>query len=105
MYVVCVTVKVIPRMGTAFLEATHRNRMETRKERGNVRFDILQGATPADAGQPEEFFLLEVYRDADDFTAHQQTPHYLQFRDDVAEMMAEPRRGVHYRAVDSDPWE
>lgn len=105
MYVVCVTVKVKPGMGAAFLEEARKNREGTRKEPGNVRFDVLKSATPPGDGEIEQFFLLEVYRTPEDFAAHQQTPHYFAFRDNVAEIMAEPRQGVRYVPVHADTWE
>jgi autoinducer 2-degrading protein len=99
-----VTVKVKPGMGDAFLAAAGRNRAETRKEPGNVRFDILRAADAPAPGEIEPFYLFEVYKTRADFTAHQQTPHYLAFREEVAEMMAEPRQGVHYVPADADPF-
>ncbi|MDX1934408.1 MAG: putative quinol monooxygenase [Capsulimonadales bacterium] len=104
MHIVCVTVKVKPGQGAAFEEIVRRNREATRKEPGNIRFDVLKGANSPMEGEPEEYFLFEVYRVREDFTAHQQTPHYLAFRDAAADLMAEPRRGVHYVPVDADPF-
>ena len=104
MHVVCVTVKVKPGQGEAFLAAAGRNRAETRKEPGNIRFDVLRAADSPKPGAIDLFFLFEVYLTRADFTAHQQTPHYLAFRDEVAEMMAEPRQGVHYVPADADPF-
>jgi autoinducer 2-degrading protein len=104
MHIVCVTVKVKPGMGDAFLTVAGRNRAETRKEPGNVRFDILRAADTPAAGAVELFFLFEVYKTRADFAAHQQTPHYLAFREEVADMMAEPRQGVHYIPADADPF-
>jgi autoinducer 2-degrading protein len=43
--------------------------------------------------------LYEVYRTPDDFAAHQKTPHYLKFKELVADWMAEPRVGVKYRSL------
>lgn len=105
MHVVCVTVSVVPGGGDAFLEAARRNRAATRQEAGNVRFDVLQASAPVAPDDPEGFLLWEVYHSQDDFTAHQQTAHYLRFRDEVAALMYEPRRGIHYMPVDSDPWQ
>lgn len=105
MYCVMVTCKVKPGQGEAFLEEARKNREGTRREPGNVRFDVLRSATPPAEGEVEQFFLLEVYRTPEDFAAHQQTPHYFAFRDNVAEMMAEPRQGVRYVTVHADPWE
>ncbi len=103
MYVVCVTIKVLPGRSEAFLEA-RRNHLGTRQEPGNVRFDVLRLATAPAEGEPEGFFLYEVYRSPEDFAAHQQTPHYLAWRDAVA-LMAEPRQGVRYQSIFPDPWE
>jgi autoinducer 2-degrading protein len=103
-YVVAVTVKVTPGNGDRFLEAARKNHEGTRQEPGNLRFDVLRAANPPAAGEPELFFLYEVYRTKDDFAAHQQTPHYFAFRDEVADIMAEPRQGVHFESVHPDPW-
>ena len=77
MYVACVTVKVLSGQGDAFLDATRKNHEGTRREPGNLRYDVLRQATPPGAGEAEQFFLYEVYRTPEDFAAHQQTPHYL----------------------------
>ena len=43
--------------------------------------------------------LYEVYNTKDDFTKHQQTPHYLAWRDAVKDWMAQPRQGVKYISI------
>ncbi len=48
------------------------------------------------ADDPTRFVLVEVYRDADAPVRHKETAHYAQWRDTVAEMMAEPRSSVKY---------
>jgi (4S)-4-hydroxy-5-phosphonooxypentane-2,3-dione isomerase len=56
-------------------------------EPGVARFDVLQ-----DKADPCQFVLVEVYQDMDHApAAHKQTLHYLNWRDTVADMMAEPR--------------
>ncbi len=105
MYCVMVNVRCKPGTGEAFLAAALKDREGTRLEPGNIRFDVLQGAVPAAPGEVEHFFLLEIYRSQEDFAFHQTTPHYLAFRDEVADMMAEPRQGMKYVPVYSDPWE
>ena len=102
MHIVCVMVKVKAGRGEEFLPIIAANRAETRKEAGNVRFDVLRGADTKTDGQPEEFFLFEVYRTREDFTLHQQTPHYHAFREAAADLMAEPRHGMHYVPVNAD---
>jgi autoinducer 2-degrading protein len=94
MYVVCVTVWVKPGTEGPFLEATVSNHRGTRQEPGNVRFDVLRKED-----DPCQFFLYEVYRTADDFTRHQQTPHYLAWRQAVEPMMAQKRQGVRHVSV------
>jgi (4S)-4-hydroxy-5-phosphonooxypentane-2,3-dione isomerase len=94
MYVVSVTVCVIPERLDAFIQATLDNARNTRLEPGNVRFDVLQAEEP-----PTRFLLYEAYRSPDDFAAHQKTDHYLTWRETVADMMAQPRQGVRHHSV------
>lgn len=94
MYVVCVTVYVKPENVQDFIDATRANYEGTRKEAGNVRFDVLQGA-----GDPNRFFLYEVYRDEEAFHAHHESPHYLTWKSAVADWMARPREGVKHNSL------
>ena len=89
MHVTLVHVHVKPECLEDFVAATQLNHEASIREPGNRRFDVLQD--PADAGH---FILYEAYATAEDAAAHKQTPHYNAWRDAVAEMMAEPRRGV-----------
>ena len=41
-------------------------------------------------------YTIEVYRDEASMAAHKETAHYAQWRDAVADWMAEPRRGVKH---------
>lgn len=99
MYVVCVTVTVKSGLGDAFAAAAQKNHEGSLQEPGCLRFDVLRQAAPLEDGQPEGFFLYEVYRTEDDFKAHQQTAHYHAFREEVEAMMHEPRKGVRYQSV------
>ena len=47
-------------------------------------------------GDPNRFFIYEAYRDPEDFNKHQQTPHYLEWKEKVAAWMAAPREGVKH---------
>ena len=94
MYVVSVTVDVKPERVQAFIDATLNNARNSRQEPGNVRFDVLQAEA-----DPRQFLLYEVYRSADDFTKHQQTEHYLRWKQTVADAMAEPRKGVKHTSI------
>ncbi len=88
MHVTLVHVRVRPEDVDAFIAATRINHQESVKEPGNRRFDVLQA--PDD---PARFILYEAYASAADAAAHKETAHYLAWRDTVAGMMAEPRRG------------
>lgn len=93
MYVVCVTSRVKPDCPDKFLVASLENARHTRKEPGNVRFDVLRAEDDAC-----QFFFYEVYRSKAEFAAHQQTPHYFKWRDTVKDWMAEPRKGVKHNS-------
>jgi autoinducer 2-degrading protein len=98
MYVVCVTVFVKPEKVNDFIQASKDNAGNTLNEPGNLRFDVLQAVD-----EPAKFFLYEVYRSEEDFKSHQQTEHYLRWRETVADMMAQPRQGVkHYSVFPKD---
>ena len=92
MHVTFVHVRVLPDQLDAFLEATRTNHEGSVREPGNLRFDVLRD--PAD---PTRFVLYEAYLDAAAAATHKTTAHYLAWRDRVAPMMAEPRRG--------EPWD
>jgi autoinducer 2-degrading protein len=91
MHVTLVKVKVKPDCVPAFISASRRNHEGSVREPGNRRFDVLQ-----DAGDPTCFVLYEAYVSAGDAARHKETAHYLAWRDEVAAMMAEPRRGLPY---------
>ena len=94
MYVAAVTVFVKPEFVRPFIAATLDNARNTRKEPGNARFDVLQGAD-----DPNRFLLYEVYQTPDDFKQHQQTNHYATWKATVADWMAQPRQGVKHNSV------
>ena len=93
MYVVAVSVFVKPQFSQQFLDATLENARNTRNEPGNARFDVLQAED-----DPNRFLLYEAYQSKDDFTKHQQTPHYLKWKQTVADWMAQPRQGVKHNS-------
>jgi (4S)-4-hydroxy-5-phosphonooxypentane-2,3-dione isomerase len=94
MHVTLVQVHVKPERINDFIEATKRNHEASILEPGNRRFDVLQA--PDD---PARFILYEAYADPAEAAAHKQTPHYLSWRDTVADWMAEPRQGIHWRGL------
>lgn len=94
MYVTVVHVSVKPDRLEDFIEASRVNNEGARKERGNMRFDILQSAD-----DPTRFILYEAYDSPAASAAHKETTHYKTWRDTVADMMAEPRKGVVYNGL------
>ncbi len=94
MIVVCVHVHVKPEHVGDFIRATGENHRNTILEPGAMRFDVLQ-----QMDDPERFILYEVYRDEAAVDAHKATAHYAEWRDAVADWMAEPRRGVKHQAL------
>lgn len=91
MYVTLVHVHVKPEHLTQFIEATRVNHEGSVREPGNLRFDVLQSVD-----DPTRFIAYEAYEDEASAKAHKETPHYLDWRDTVADWMAEPRVGVRY---------
>ncbi len=102
MYVVCVTSWVKPQHASEYIEACLENGRATRKEPGNLRFDLLRGAE-----QDNQFFFYEVYKTEADFHSHHETAHYLKWRDTVGPWMEKPRVGVKYNSlapVEASQW-
>lgn len=94
MVITHVHVHVMPDRIEEFKKATLENAENSLKEPGVARFDFLQ-----QKDDPARFVLVEIYRTAADPGRHKETAHYLKWRDAVAGMMAEPRRGVSYEAL------
>jgi autoinducer 2-degrading protein len=94
MYVVAVSIWVKPESIEAFRAVTLQNARSTRNEPNNIRFDVLQGEEDT-----THLLLYECYRCKADFVAHQQTAHYLKWKQAVADMMAQPRQGVKFNSV------
>jgi autoinducer 2-degrading protein len=93
-YVVAVTVYVKPEFVDRFIEATFDNARNSRREPGNARWDFSQSEE-----DPSRFLLYEAYHAKDDFTKHQQTEHYLRWKQLVTDWMAQPRVGVRHNSL------
>ncbi len=102
MFIVHVHVHVKSESVNAFIEETIRNAQNSIKEPGITRFDMLQHQD-----DPTRFILVEVYRTLKDPVKHKETPHYARWRDQVADMMYEPRTSVKFDNIypDDDGWE
>ncbi len=97
MVVYCVSVLVKEGHEEDFIKATRENREGTRKEPGNIRFDILQ-----EEDDKSKFLLLEVYKSDDAVKEHKNTEHYQKWRETVSPWMAKPREGIKYFPVEPE---
>ena len=97
MIVTCVYVHVKNEAVEKFIEATTANHLKSVMEPGNVRFDLIQ-----QDDDPTKFMIYEAYESESEAADHKNTGHYKRWRDDVADMMAEPREGVKYRMIQPD---
>jgi autoinducer 2-degrading protein len=94
MVVNIVDVQVKPENVADFVAATRANHEGSRKEPGNLRFDVLQGAE-----DPARFVLYEVFASQEAVEAHRASPHYLDWRSKVEPWMARPRQGRSHRVI------
>jgi quinol monooxygenase YgiN len=97
MFIVHVFVHVKPEDVEAFKAATVENARNSVQEPGIARFDVVQ-----QRDDPTRFVLVEVYRTPEDPAKHKETAHYQNWRDTVADMMAEPRSSIKYENVFPD---
>lgn len=93
MHITLVEIEIKPEFVNDFVKACERNYQGTRREPGNIRFDVLQAAD-----KPAHWVLYEVFATAEDAAAHKQTPHYKAWREKVEAWMARPRKGQLYVA-------
>ena len=84
-----VFVDVKPECVEDFKKITIYNHENSRKEAGNIRFDVLQ-----DNNDPTKFVLVEVFVDKEAAAFHKTTEHYNKWRETVAPYMASPRKAM-----------
>lgn len=94
MLIVIVYVHVKENCIEEFKVATIENASKSIHEAGIHKFDFIQ-----QNDDPTRFILMEVYTDEDATLAHKETAHYKKWKENVAEMMAEPRVGVRYHEI------
>ena len=92
--VVHVRCRVVPGSEGAFAALSAENARHSSQEPGNLRFDVFQNAD-----DPHSFVLVEVYEDAAAAARHKETPHYLAWRDAVADLMASPRVAERFETL------
>jgi autoinducer 2-degrading protein len=91
----CVTIEVFPEHNRAFLEATIENGRLTRKEIGNLRFDILQSLD-----NQNRFFLYETYASQSAIDAHKTTDYYQRWCEIAEPLMIRPRETLSYQIIE-----
>jgi autoinducer 2-degrading protein len=94
MIVTFVHVWVKPEYIQDFIAASTENHQNSIKEPGNLRFDLVQ-----DANNPEKFVIYEAYESDEAAAAHKDTDHYKKWREEVANWMAQPRKGEKHVIV------
>ena len=94
MYALTVTVNVISNEIGEFLQKTLEHALATRKENGNVRYDVLQSEN-----NPACIVIYEVYRTKEDFLLHRKTLHTVKWKAETESMMAKPRERVRGQSV------
>jgi autoinducer 2-degrading protein len=87
MPVTLVFVDVKPEHIEDFKKITLYNCENSRKEEGNVRFDLLQNKD-----DPTKFTLYEHFRDKAAIDFHKTTEHYNKWAAEVEPYMASPRK-------------
>ena len=92
-----VIIHVKPENVEDFKKITLYNYENSRREAGNVRFDVLWSND-----DPCYFTLYEVYRNEADAKAHKETEHYKKWRDTVEPYMATKRVGIAYTPLAFD---
>ena len=102
MIIVLVYVHVKSESIEDFKRIALENARNSVQEAGVARFDVIQ-----QADDPTRFVLSEVYRDAEAARLHKETAHYLAWRDQAIDLMAEPRYSIRYQNVfpDDSGWD
>jgi autoinducer 2-degrading protein len=99
MHMIMVRLEVKPERVDDFLKLVLFNASESRKESGNLRFDVVRSVDT-----PTRFGLYEVYRDDAAVRAHQATPHYAKWRAEVEALLVTPRVSEKFTGISPEPY-
>jgi len=94
MFAVIVRLEVRPEKAEQFIALAGHNSRETRKEAGNLQFDVLRSPE-----NPLKFALVEVYRDEAALREHQKTAHYARWKEEAPGLLAQPRVSEKYDVI------
>jgi quinol monooxygenase YgiN len=89
-----VTAQVLEHEVERFFQKTIECALATRKEAGNIRYDILQNEA-----DPSCFVIYEVYRSREDFMFHRETDHSVKWKVETESSLAKPRERIRCNAV------
>lgn len=99
MHMIVVRLEVKPDHVDDFLKLVSFNAAESRKEPGNLRFDVVRSVD-----NPTLFRLYEVYRGDDAIRAHQATAHYVKWRAEIEALLVTPRLSEKFVSVFPEPY-
>ena len=99
MNMIIVRLEVKPERVNDFLQLVTFNATESRKEPGNLRFDVVRSVD-----NPTLFRLYEVYRDDAAVAAHQATAHYAKWRAEIEALLVTPRLSEKFTSVFPEPY-
>ncbi|PJZ66132.1 antibiotic biosynthesis monooxygenase [Leptospira wolffii] len=90
--------KILSEKIQEFLEISSELSRESLKEKGVLRFDLLQND-----GDDGRFLIIEAYESEAIRKAHLDTPHFVNWRRTVPEMFSQGTTTVHYKPVSPKP--
>jgi autoinducer 2-degrading protein len=96
---IVVRLEVKPDRVDDFLKLVSFNASESRKEPGNLRFDVVRSID-----NPTLVRLYEVYRDEAAVAAHQATSHYAKWRAEIEGLLVTPRVSEKFTSVLPEPY-
>jgi (4S)-4-hydroxy-5-phosphonooxypentane-2,3-dione isomerase len=99
MHMIVVRLEVKPERVDDFLKLVSFNAAESRKEPGNLRFDVLRSID-----NPTLYRLYEVYGDEAAVAAHQASPHYAKWRAEIEALLVTPRLSEKFISVIPEPY-
>ncbi|NVD42663.1 antibiotic biosynthesis monooxygenase [Ensifer sp. HO-A22] len=97
MLIQMVSINVKEGHAAEFLEAFRINYEGTRKEPGNLRFDVLR-----DPQDENTFLIYEVFQSAEALEDHRKTEHYKECVRIIDPILAGPRTKLYYNAEMAD---
>ena len=99
MQMIIVRLEVKPERVYDFLKLVVFNASESRKEPGNLRFDVVRSVDNS-----TRFGLYEVYRGEEAVRAHQATAHYAKWRAEIEALLVTPRISEKFTSVFPEPY-